>query len=69
MAPKPNDSWHPCGDYRHLNTVTVPDKISFTKFARPFHPSSWCNNILQTGYYQVPMDHADVPKNGDHHPI
>jgi hypothetical protein len=49
MAPKPNDSWHPCGDYRHLNTVTIPDKISFTKFARPFHPSPWCNNILQTG--------------------
>jgi hypothetical protein len=37
------------------------------QFARPFHLSPWCNNILQAGsrkrlLSQIPMNPADMPK-------
>jgi hypothetical protein len=30
MVRKPDGSWRPCGDYRRLNLVTIPDSYSLS---------------------------------------
>ncbi len=66
MVPKHNGTWRPCGDYRRLNSVTVPytypvpNMLEFaTKAARCTH-FSWID--LKKGYHRVLMNEADIPK-------
>jgi hypothetical protein len=66
MVPKPDGSWRPCGDYRHLNNVTTPDKYPFPNMhdlSTFLHGSKIFTTLdMSKGYYQVPMNEGDIPK-------
>jgi cytoskeleton-associated protein 5 len=66
MVPKPSGSWRPCGDYRRLNTVTTADKYplpNLQDLSAHRHGATILSKLgLEKGYYQIPMDPADIPK-------
>ena len=66
MVPKPDGSWRPCGDYRRLNTATVPDRYplpSILDLSSKLHGCRYFSVVdLVKGYHQVPMDEADIAK-------
>lgn len=66
VVPKGDGSWRPCGDYRKLNTLTVPDKYcipNLQDFTRNLHNKTIFSKIdLVKSYYQVPVREADIPK-------
>ena len=59
MVQKKNRGWCPCGDYRRLNTVTIPDRYplpNIADFSARVKGSTIFSKLnLQKGYYQVPM--------------
>ena len=66
MVQKPDGSWRPCGDYRRLNTQTVPDRYHLLNIADFTSRLNGCTVFtkldLTKGYYQVPMAKGDIPK-------
>ena len=66
MVPKPDGSWHPCGDFRQLNNATVPDKYpvpNICDFSNNVAGSQVFSTLnLVKGYYQVEMFPDDIPK-------
>ena len=66
MVKKPDGSWRPCGDYRCLNTQTVPDRYPLPNVADFTSRLNGCKIFtkldLTKGYYQVPMNKGDIPK-------
>ena len=67
MAPKstPGD-WRPCGDYRALNNVTIPDRYPIPHlqdFASSLSGMKIFSKIdLVKAYNQIPVAEEDIPK-------
>ena len=66
MVLKPDRSWRPCGDYRLLNTKTVPDRYPLPNMSDITNVLSGAKYFtkldLLKGYYQVPVAEDDIPK-------
>jgi hypothetical protein len=59
-------SWRPCGDYRHLNLVTTPDKYPLPNMQNISNSLHGCNVFskidLFKGNHQIPVAAANIPK-------
>ena len=63
MVPKKTaGDWRPCGDYRHLNNATTPDRYPVPHL-QDFTASLHGRTIfLERAYHQMPVDEEDIPK-------
>lgn len=70
MVKKKSGEWRPCGDYRRLNSVTVPDRYPLPHIhdvAHRFHECSVFTTIdLLRAYHQIPVAPEDTQNSSDY---
>ncbi len=63
---KQDGSWHPCGDYQRLNSVTIPDTYPIPSMLDFATRAAGCTHFskidMKKGYHQVPLNPVDIPK-------
>ncbi|XP_014214506.1 uncharacterized protein LOC106643754 [Copidosoma floridanum] len=65
LVPKANNSWCVTGDYRRLNSITVPDRYPLPIIEDMLHESQgqvFTVSDLHKAFYQVPIASGDVKK-------
>ena len=66
MVEKPDKTWRPCGDYRALNSITVPDRYPIPHIHHiheGLHNCKYFSKIdLLKAYYQISMNDNDIRK-------
>ena len=66
LVKKTDGSWKPCGDYRALNLITVPDRYPLPHIhtiMQRLHGSKIYSKIdLRKAYHQIPVAEDDIPK-------
>ncbi len=64
--PKKDGSWHPCGDYRCLNAVTILDRYPLPNMQslndRMGGSTVFSKIYLVKAYHQIPIAETDIPK-------
>lgn len=66
IAPKPSGGWRPCGDYRRLNSQTLPDRYPISHIQDFNSTLTGCSIFsvvdLVRAYNQIPLAEEDVQK-------